>query len=90
MWEETMNKWETCLDYFLYGQRHYGCNFINRKIYLQHLSRFNIGPVTCDNNRCILMTAGYLARIKLGVYKLTAKRIPANLTYSQARREAYG
>ena len=62
---------------------------ISRREYLDKLARFNIKPVTGDNNRCILMTAGYLGRVTPGVYKLL-KKIPHTLTYTQARKEAYG
>lgn len=80
-----MNKWMLTLNYFLAQDMG---KPIKRKDYLRTMKRFNLKPVTCDNNRNILMTAGYLQRIKRGVYKVT-QPISIYLTYTQARKEAY-
>lgn len=41
-----------------------------------------------DEYRCILMKAGYLKSFKRGLYE-KEEYIPDDLTYRQARREAY-
>lgn len=81
------NKWEKVRDYF----KCIGIDKdVTRKQYLADMaSIYGIRKVTCDNCRCILMTAGYLMRVKRGIYK-KIKCIPYYLTYMQARQEAYG
>jgi len=81
-----MNKWERIRNYFIM------LNFdenIKRKVYLKFMKKwYRMRPITCDNCRCILMTAGYLKRVKRGVYK-KINCIPRDLTYMQARYQAY-
>lgn len=41
-----------------------------------------------DSYRCMLCNAGYVQTVQLGVYK-PVKEIPANLTLSELRKQAY-
>ena len=81
-----MNKFEMVKTYFR------DCDFdmdITRKRYLAVMaSTYGLRAVTCDNCRCILMTAGYLKRTGRGIYQKVSY-IPYCLTYMQARKEAY-
>lgn len=81
-----MNKWMKISNYF--GESDLFVP-LTRKDYLLAMKKIHIRPITADYNRCILMTAGYLRRIKRGVYE-KVKSIPFYLTYMQARKEAYG
>lgn len=82
-----ISKWDKIRQYFIM------CNFntdITRKEYLKTMyKKHKIKPITCDNCRCILMTAGYLSRAIRGVYR-KSNEIPYHLTYTEARIEAYG
>ena len=81
-----MNKFEMVKTYFR------NCSYrkdITRKEYIAFMSStYGLGAVTCDNCRCILMTAGYLGRPGRGIYR-KIRYIPYCLTYMQARNEAY-
>ena len=84
---EKKNYWTLTCRYF---RDEVGVGSVGRR---QHMLRCVIPASykhdhTIDTYRNVLTQAGYLKRIRLGVY-LVVKMIPLDLTYSKARDQAY-
>lgn len=80
-----LTKWERVRDFFSCMQNSY----IERQQFLLFF-KGKIDVERLDEYRCILMKAGYLRPSLFKGYYRKVKDIPINLTYSQARKLAYG
>lgn len=87
---KQLNSWQKVVKFWI---EYDDCIGISRKEYINVMSKKNVDCRRSDEYRCILERAGYLTRVGVGKYtskpSLTKFNLYDELTYRQARREAY-